>query len=416
LNEDTDWKRSTKHQTVKRHIAGMAKAQTRDDTKRLKEKAKARRAAIPKRKRQRDLDYLSDEDETQFEQMKPSRDLVPAQVSKPRAREGESDVSAAPDAPAAPDTPDAPDALPAEYEEALVLSVARTQARVFLKGAVHDALLAPELADDRERSLAVGDLVALDHPSEGAPRIRAVAPRRSVLSRADPGNAHRERVIAANVDVAVVVLSVKAPPLKPGLVDRFLIAVERGGVRPFLCVNKVDLLAEGPELEAVERVLEPYRAIGVGCALVSAASGAGLADLRNALTGQTVVFVGHSGVGKSSLLNALDPEGARQVGAVRASDGKGKHTTTASMLYDLPGGTRVIDTPGVRQFGLWGLDRDGLCAAFPELTAIAVGCKFNDCAHVSEPACAVRAAVEEGSVPRARYDAYVRILASLGEG
>ncbi|TDJ71260.1 MAG: ribosome small subunit-dependent GTPase A [Planctomycetota bacterium] len=403
MNEDTDWKRSTKHQTVRRHLAGMSKAKTLEDTKRLKEKAKARRAAIPKRNRGRAADaWLEDEgDELQLERMTSSSDLLPTRAANDQGSRGPERE------------PEADGEMLAQGAEALVLSVARTRARVLVDGETLDALLAVELASDRGTSLAVGDLVALDRPPGGPARILAVHPRRSSLSRADPGNAHRERVIAANVDVAVVVLSVKAPPLKPGLIDRFLIAVERGGVRPFLCINKLDLLEDDRELRAVERLLEPYRAIGVGYALVSAATGAGLDDLRRALAGRTVVFVGHSGVGKSSLLNALDPDGARHVGAVRASDGKGRHTTTASMLYELPAGTRVIDTPGVRQFGLWELDQAGLLAAFPELEAIAAACRFTDCAHLSEPACAVRAAVDRGSLPRSRYDAYLRLLKAL---
>ncbi|MCZ6597639.1 MAG: ribosome small subunit-dependent GTPase A, partial [Planctomycetota bacterium] len=159
--------------------------------------------------------------------------------------------------------------------------------------------------------------------------------------------------------------------------------------------------------------LEPLVAAGVQVVACSAESGEGVADLEERLAGRTCVFVGHSGVGKSSLLNALDPELGIKVSAVRESDGKGRHTTSASTLHRLPCGARVIDTPGVREFGLWNLSAEELAGYFPELAKHAAGCRFRDCSHDHEPDCAVRAAVASGGIPAARWRSYLRIRATL---
>ena len=243
-------------------------------------------------------------------------------------------------------------------------------------------------------------------------RIEGVVPRRSCLARSDPGNPHRELAIAANVDVAVIVAAAVDPPLRPGLVDRFLLGLERGGIDPVVCVNKVDLLdAEGAR--ELEGLLVPYVELGLDVVRCSAAEGAGVDELRSLLRAKTCVFVGHSGVGKSSLLNALDPGGERSTGDVRAYDGRGRHTTTSSSLRELADGTCVIYTPGVRSFGLAQLTLPELRAAFPELEELASSCRFPDCTHVHEPDCAVEAALEEGRLHAARVDSYRRLAGEL---
>jgi ribosome biogenesis GTPase len=270
------------------------------------------------------------------------------------------------------------------------------------------ARIAGPLVADPDFDLAVGDEV-LVRDCDGPARIEARLPRRSVLARPDPGHPRSELVLAANVDVAVVVVAVADPPLRPGLIDRVLLALGRGGVAPAICVNKVDLLADAGEHEEVAAALAPYVDLGVPVFPCSAAAGLGIGELRAHLTGRTCVFVGHSGVGKSSVLNALDPDGARTVGRVR-DDGKGRHTTTASCLRVLADGTRVIDTPGVRAFGLLALDRAALAAGFPEFAPFSSACRHRDCSHVHEPKCAVRAAAERGAVPAARFASYLRIM------
>ncbi len=296
---------------------------------------------------------------------------------------------------------------------ALVVAVARTMLSVRYTGA--DGRLAPG-AEQRVPSphelgpLAVGDEVHVD-PVRG--RVTHTEPRRSRLARPDPSTLHRERVLAANVDHAVVVLVASNPKL--GLADRVILAVERGGVAPVLCVNKVDLLAGTAARAELGNTLAPYRDMGLRCPLVSATTGEGIEELGTLLVGATCVLLGHSGVGKSSVLNALDPAAHERTGAVRAGDGKGRHTTTSSSLRELDNGTRVIDTPGVRAFGLWPLERAALLAAFPEIAAHGAGCRYADCSHLVEPDCAVRDAVERGAVSTLRHASWSRLVGTLGE-
>lgn len=267
--------------------------------------------------------------------------------------------------------------------------------------------LAPALHLDPSQRLVVGDEVALD--SEGdPPRAVARLPRRNRLTRPDPGNPHDERVLCANVDVAVIVAAAVDPPLRPGLIDRLLVALQRSGIAPLVFVNKVDLL-DAAGRDTLAHTLAPYGELGVPVLRGSVANGDGVDALRAAVRGRTCVFVGHSGVGKSSLLNALDPDGARRIGAVRRADGRGRHTTTASRLWRLADGTAVIDTPGVRAFGLAELTADELAAAFADVVAFAAGCRFADCSHRHEPDCAVRRAVASGQLAAARYRSWLRL-------
>jgi ribosome biogenesis GTPase len=251
---------------------------------------------------------------------------------------------------------------------------------------------------------AIGDRVLF---SSDRRRIEEVLPRRTVLSRADPGNPHLERVIAANIDVVANVVSLKSPPLRPGLIDRYLIATGRSGAEPLLCVNKIDLLENAEELHPVRS----FQAAGVPVILCSAATGEGIGQLLEALAGKLCVFAGHSGVGKSSLLNALDPELDLITGAVSAGNDKGRHTTTSSALYHLPGGAIVIDTPGIREFALWDVTAHEVRVYYRDFAAYA--CAFSDCSHSHEPGCGVKAAVESGRISELRYQGYLRILASL---
>lgn len=267
--------------------------------------------------------------------------------------------------------------------------------------------LAPALHLDPAQRLVVGDEVALAGDDE-APRVVARLPRRNRLARPDPGNPHAERVLCANVDVAVLVAAAVDPPLRPGLIDRLLVALQRSDVAPLVFVNKVDLL-DAAGRDALADTLAPYAELGVPVLCGSVAGGDGIEALRAAVRGRTCVFVGHSGVGKSSLLNALDPDGARRVGAVRRADGRGRHTTTASRLWRLAEGTAVIDTPGVRAFGLAEPTADELAAAFADVVAFAAGCRFADCAHRHEPDCAVRAAVAAGRLAAARHRSWLRL-------
>jgi ribosome biogenesis GTPase len=231
--------------------------------------------------------------------------------------------------------------------------------------------------------------------------VEGILPRRTTLARTDPARPSREQVLAANIDVVAVVGSFGEPPLRPGLFDRYLVAIQRGGAEPLLCVNKADLLTT-----AERGLLAPYEALGVPLLLCSAFTGSGLAELRARLEGRLCVFTGHSGVGKSSLLNALAPGLEQRTAALSEAGGKGRHTTTASSLHELGCGIRIIDTPGIREFGI-GLAAPG---EMIEFDAYAGQCRFRNCAHTHEPGCAVKDAVARGEIPRARYESYLKLL------
>ena len=276
------------------------------------------------------------------------------------------------------------------------------------EGETLDCRLAPDLVAVQRSDLAVGDRVEIQDLHE-EPVVVGIRPRRSVLSRHDsgPGGTRVERVIAANVDRAVIVAAACEPPLRPRLLDRYLVAVAHGGAGAAIAVTKVDLLDAAGRRDILAAV-EAHRSV-VPVVLCSSTSGEGLDALREELAGETAVLVGQSGVGKSSLLNALEPElqlDTRTVGSQR----KGRHTTTASTLYELGGGTRLIDTPGVREFGLWDVGRDELRSYFPEFEEWSDGCRYRDCAHDREPQCGVRDAVEAGQLPAGRYESYRRLL------
>ena len=294
---------------------------------------------------------------------------------------------------------------------AIVMSVASGRCRVFREGEELDCTVPPEIAVRQKSALAVGDRVRLVEAGGGL-QVEAVLPRRSVLARPDPLHAHRQRLIAANVDVVIHVVSLKSPPLRPRLIDRFLIAIQRGGAKPVICVNKVDLL-DAEEREAELPKLEPYLSLGVPIIGCSTKSGEGLEALRAEVEGKMAALVGHSGVGKSSILNALDQSLQLVTNTLHRKRGTGRHTTTASTLYDFGGGTYLIDTPGIREFGLWDLSRDALRDYFPEFEEPAELCRFTNCTHVHEPDCEVKERVEGGELNAARYETYVRLWNDL---
>ena len=295
-------------------------------------------------------------------------------------------------------------------ESAIVIAVSSGRCRLFRDGREVDCVVPSEIARRQRSTLTVGDRVVAEPIEHGLWRLVEILPRRTVLSRPDPLNARIERLIAANIDIAVNVVSVKAPPLRPRLIDRFLIAIQRGGAQPAVCVNKIDL---ADDRDAALQPLRVYEELGVPLVACSTKTGEGLDRLRTLIEGRTCAFVGHSGVGKSSLLNALDARLRLATGDLQKKRGTGRHTTTASTLFDLGNETYVIDTPGIREFGLWDITRESLRDAFPEFEEAAEWCRFNDCTHLHEPDCEVKRRVERGEINPARYETYVRLAAEM---
>ena len=257
--------------------------------------------------------------------------------------------------------------------------------------------------------VAVGDRVRVLRTAEDRGAVVDIEERRSTLSRPAIRRGKVEHVMAANVDRVVIVASADDPPFNPGLVDRMLAVIEFSHLEAVLVVNKMDLVDEAP-YEA-----EVYRALGLEVLPTSATSHAGIDALRDALVGCVSVVAGHSGVGKTSLLNAVQADLGMKVGEVNPVTGRGTHTTTAAVWVPLEGGGAVIDTAGVREFGLYGIPKRDVGWLFKDIAEIAAGCRYPDCTHTHEPECAVQEALLEGELAPFRFDSYLKILESLEE-
>jgi ribosome biogenesis GTPase len=261
----------------------------------------------------------------------------------------------------------------------------------------------------REVALSVGDEVTFD-AAQGV--VLEMLPRRTKLARLRPrDDPRREQIIAANMDRLAVVTSVVEPPFRPGVVDRFLLAALAGGLEAILVVNKIDLLAGAPLPEGV-RVFESV----VPVCPVSAHQGEGVDALRSRLTQSRTVFAGHSGVGKTSLLNALAPDLRLETGRVGRRRGKGRYTTARAVLLRLPGDAIVVDTPGIRELATGPVEPGLLDRVYADVASFASSCNFRDCRHDREPGCAVREAVRDGTLPSIRYERYQKLASEIREG
>ena len=258
-------------------------------------------------------------------------------------------------------------------------------------------------------ALVTGDRVVWRAGNQGIGVIVAQLPRSTELCR--PDSRGQLKPVAANVDLIVIVFA-PAPEPHANLIDRYLVAAEHAGIRPLLLLNKADLIDE-QNAPALNALLAVYRQLGYPLLEVSAHQGDGMEQLKKMLDGHLSVFVGQSGVGKSSLVNSLLPEVQTRVGALSEWSGQGQHTTTTARLYHFPGGGELIDSPGIREFGLVHVSRDDVEAGFIEFTDLLGTCRFRDCKHDREPGCALLKALEDGRIQQQRMNSYRSIIASL---
>ena len=258
------------------------------------------------------------------------------------------------------------------------------------------------------KSAAVGDRVEWYEDSESSAVVVNLLPRHSQLERPNPYEGIK--VIAANVDHLIVVVA-PAPTLSEVLLDRYLVAGEITGIPVTIVLNKTDLLDADARAE-LERRLQLYQQLGYPVFWISTRHGDGIAALREHMRDGCSVIVGQSGVGKSSLINALLPEAEQDVGAISNASELGQHTTSASRMHFLPEGGQLIDSPGTREFGLWHLDKNQIVRGFRDIAEAATRCKFRNCAHEKDPGCAVRAAAESGAIAASRWQSYQAILAA----
>lgn len=257
---------------------------------------------------------------------------------------------------------------------------------------------------------AVGDHVTIREDGVGGGVIQSVLPRRTLLARPDVYASHLQQVIVANVDQLLIVSAWRDPHIWLELIDRYLIVAARNNLPAIICINKIDLMQDATELDAT---LRPYRQLDIPIVITSTRTGAGIEQLRALMIGQTTVLSGLSGVGKSSLISTVEPGLNLRTSDVGEYRHDGRHTTTQATWLPLKLGGAVVDTPGIREFGLAGLYRTDLIDFMPDLAQHADNCRFNNCLHKDEPDCAVRAAVETGQVAASRYDSYKQILETI---
>lgn len=282
-----------------------------------------------------------------------------------------------------------------------------TEGGLVIEASLRGRLKQEQRTGDR---VVAGDRVEILRHANGSHTIERVADRSTELARLAPGRGSRHaRVIVANVDQVLIVFAAAMPEPRTRMLDRFLVLVESNGITPVIIVNKIDLI----ERERIDEVFEPYLAAGYEMLRTSVDTGTGIAELRERLRDRESVLTGPSGVGKSSLLNAVQPGLGLRIGEVSEAVSKGRHTTVSARLIRLDVGGWVADTPGLRELGLWGIDTERLQDYFPEFLARSGECRFTSrCTHVHEPGCAVRAAIEAGALSRARYESYI----SMREG
>jgi len=310
-----------------------------------------------------------------------------------------------------------------ELERGRVLSIASQGIFVDVRGEIVTCTLRGVLKKDKtlaKNLIVVGDFVRFERTSAGEGLIEHIEPRRSLLSRAENLSRKKEQLIAANIDQVLITVSVALPALKPSLVDRYIIAAQKGDMEPIIVINKIDLLESEDEDKATleqERalygeMLKAYQIAGIPVISVSTKTGQGIDLLKEAMKDKVSVFSGQSGVGKSSLINTMTGHELR-VGELVEKTQKGSHTTTTAHLIPLEFGGWCIDTPGIKSFGVWNLDKEEVEHHFPEIFTCGHQCRFPDCSHTGEEECAVIDAVEKGKISPLRYESYCALMQSI---
>ena len=265
--------------------------------------------------------------------------------------------------------------------------------------------------------IAVGDFVQFTRVEDGTGSIDSIEERRNFIARKSVNLSKESHVVASNLDRAFLIVTIAKPRTSSGFIDRFLVTAEAIGIPATIVFNKMDLIAGDEEASARQEELEKiYADVGYKTLRVSAESGMGIAEMKSALKDGIYLLSGHSGVGKSTIINRLVPGLELKTADVSESHSKGRHTTTFAEMFSVPEGGFIIDTPGIKGFGLVALQKETLNHQFPEFFALLMGCKFNNCVHTDEPGCAVRKAVEEGKVSEERYGNYVEMYAGFDEG
>jgi ribosome biogenesis GTPase len=244
--------------------------------------------------------------------------------------------------------------------------------------------------------------------------ITAIDERENYINRQSPRAKHQQHIVAANLDQSLLLATLKEPRTSQGFIDRSLIASEMYHVPPVIVFNKTDIYGK-KELKRLEELTGMYIGIGYRVFSISVRNNQGIDELKEVLKNKTTLISGHSGVGKSSLLNTIIQEINLRTQDVSGWSGKGLHTTTFAEMYDLLAGGRIIDTPGMREFGLINLSRQELSHYFPEMRARLANCQFNNCLHINEPGCKIKEAVIQGEIDEDRYVSYINILDSIVE-
>ena len=264
--------------------------------------------------------------------------------------------------------------------------------------------------------VAVGDVVEMEPEpeSDNSAMITTIQDRRNYINRQSPRVKHHQHIVAANLDQSLLIATIKEPRTSQGFIDRFLVACEMYHVPAVIVFNKFDVYKK-KDIETYEEWKDIYETIGYTVLAMSVKEGTGVEEVKHLLQNKVTLISGHSGVGKSSFINAVLPGVKIRTQDVSGWSGKGLHTTTFAEMYDLPYGGKIIDTPGMREFGLVDIERQELSGYFPEMRQRLNDCQFNNCLHINEPDCAIKEAVRNGEISEDRYVSYYNILESIKE-